>query len=350
VTTIALFYLSSGLFLGWSLGANDAANVFGTAVGSRMLRFRTAAMVCSVFVILGAISGGAGVSATLNRLGGVNAIGGAFMVALAAALAVYLLLRTLKLPVSTSQAIVGALVGWNSFAGRSTDLTILTSIVASWIVAPLLSAILGATLFLLVRTILRRTRMHLLELDILTRGGLLVVGAFGAYSLGQNNIANVMGVFLPVSPFGDLYLGPFFVTRGDILLLLGGLAIAVGVFTYSRRVMDRVGGAITRLSPVAALVVVLAVAIVLFIFASKDLQSWLQAHNLPSLPLVPVSSSQAVIGAILGIAIVRRSGIRWVVVRDVTIGWIAAPLLAGLFAFIGLFILQNVFTIEVVGQ
>ena len=35
------FYLSSGLFLGWSLGASDAANIFGTAVGTKMVKFRT---------------------------------------------------------------------------------------------------------------------------------------------------------------------------------------------------------------------------------------------------------------------------------------------------------------------
>ncbi len=40
-----LVFLSSGLFLGWSLGANDAANVFGTAVGTRMVRFTTAAVI-----------------------------------------------------------------------------------------------------------------------------------------------------------------------------------------------------------------------------------------------------------------------------------------------------------------
>ena len=34
--TIIIFLLG-GLFLGWSLGANDAANVFGTAVGTRMV-------------------------------------------------------------------------------------------------------------------------------------------------------------------------------------------------------------------------------------------------------------------------------------------------------------------------
>ena len=45
-----LVYLSSGLFLGWSLGANDAANIFGTAVGTKMVKFRTAAIISSIFV------------------------------------------------------------------------------------------------------------------------------------------------------------------------------------------------------------------------------------------------------------------------------------------------------------
>ena len=45
-----LVFLLGGLFLGWSLGANDAANVFGTAVGTRMIRFQTAAIVCGIFV------------------------------------------------------------------------------------------------------------------------------------------------------------------------------------------------------------------------------------------------------------------------------------------------------------
>ena len=49
-------FLSSGLFLGWSLGANDASNIFGTAVGTKMIKFRTAALISSVFVIIGAVA------------------------------------------------------------------------------------------------------------------------------------------------------------------------------------------------------------------------------------------------------------------------------------------------------
>ena len=46
-----IIFLTAGLFLGWSLGANDAANVFGTAVGTRMLRFYTAAVIAGIFVV-----------------------------------------------------------------------------------------------------------------------------------------------------------------------------------------------------------------------------------------------------------------------------------------------------------
>ena len=80
-----LIFLASGLFLGWSLGANDAANVFGTAVGTRMVRFSTAALVCSVFVILGAVISGGGTTETLGKLGAISSLAGAFMAALSAA-------------------------------------------------------------------------------------------------------------------------------------------------------------------------------------------------------------------------------------------------------------------------
>ena len=42
-----LFFISSGLFLGWSLGASDASNIFGTAIATRMIRFNTAALIAS---------------------------------------------------------------------------------------------------------------------------------------------------------------------------------------------------------------------------------------------------------------------------------------------------------------
>ena len=339
------FFLSSGLFLGWSLGANDASNVFGTAVGSGMIRFRTAALWCSVFVILGAVLSGAGASHTLGKLGAVNALGGAFMVALAAGATVYLM-TWLKFPVSTSQAIVGAIIGWNYFTGSLVDYGALTKIVSTWVACPLLAAVFAVILYKLVSRGITYHRINMFRLDSMTRWGLLLSGIFGSFALGANNIANVMGVFVPVAPFGEITLfdGAFSLSGEQQLFLIGGIAIAVGVFTYSRRVMLTVGGGILTLSPVAAFVVVTAHSLVLFIFSSHELQQGLVGMGLPPIPLVPVSSSQAIVGAVIGIGLLKGGrGIRWRVVGGIASGWATTPVIAAFVSFICLFFLQNVF-------
>ena len=344
---LILLFLSSGLFLGWALGANDAANVFGTAVGTRMVRWRTAAIICSVFVILGAAISGAGASHTLGKLGAISALPGAFMTALSAAFSVWLMTRS-GLPVSTSQAIVGAIIGWNLFAGQPTDIGILGKIVSTWVICPLLSAVIAVILYKAMRTAGEKMRLHLLTVDALTRTALIVAGAFGAYSLGANNIANVVGVFIPARPLPDISIGGLIIDSAQQLLILGGLAIATGVITYSRGVMMTVGGTLGRLSAPKALVAVVAHSIVLFLFASKGLESWLMAHGLPTIPLVPVSSSQAVVGAIVGISLLQGlAGIRWGVLGRIVAGWVATPVVAGIICFISLFFLQNVFGLAV---
>ncbi len=342
------FFLSSGLFLGWSLGANDASNVFGTAVGSRMVRFRTAAIVCSIFVILGAVISGAGASHTLGKLGSVNAVAGAFMVAFAAAMSVYLMTLA-RYPVSTSQAIVGAIIGWNLFTGSLSDPNSLTKIVATWVLCPILSALLAMIIYKFVAFYIRVMKIHMFRLDTMTRYGLFLAGAFGSYSLGANNIANVMGVFVPVSPFSSIsFYDLFTLTSAQQLFLIGSIAIAVGVFTYSKRVMMTVGKGIFQLSPVAAFVCVVAHSIVLFLFASQGLERFLISHNIPPIPLVPVSSSQAIVGAVIGIGLIKGKGrgIRWKTVAGITSGWLVTPIIAALISFISLFFLQNVFQQE----
>ena len=339
-----LIFLSSGLFLGWSLGANDAANVFGTAVGSRMIRFTTAAIICGIFVILGAYVSGTGAAQTLGKLGAVNAIGGSFMAALAAGLSVYWMTK-LGLPVSTSQAIIGSIIGWNLFSDSYTDISSLLKILSTWIICPLLSAVIAAFLFSVAKVFVRKMGIGLIRFDGYTRLALILAGAFGAYSLGANNIANVMGVFVPVAPFPDMLFGQgFSISSAQQLFLVGGLAIAVGVFTYSKRVMMTVGSELMRLTPLAAWVAVMSHSIVLFLFASERLEQLLAKMSLPTIPLVPVSSSQAVVGAVIGIGMLQGGReIQWPRVYSIVKGWVITPLVSCLLCFVGLYFLQNVF-------
>ncbi len=341
---IILFFISSGLFLGWSLGANDAANLFGTAVGTKMVKFKTAAIITSIFVILGAVLSGAGASHTLGALGAIDTLPGAFVVALSAGITVFWMTKV-GLPVSTSQAIVGAIMGWNFFSSSKTDPEVLTKIISTWVAGPILAAIFAIIFFRIIKRVINNTKIHLLTLDSLTRKGLIIVGAFGAFSLGANNIANVMGVFTNSLTLTHINInGLFSLNSTQQLFLVGGIAIAVGVITYSKRVMMTVGTNIYKISPVAAFIVVLSSSTVLFLFASAELKTFLVSNALPSFPLVPVSSSQAVIGAIIGIGIAKGGrNINTKVLGNIGLGWVATPIAAALISYITLFFMQNVF-------
>ncbi len=344
MSVTGLFFLSSGLFLGWSLGANDASNVYGTAVASRMVRFKTAAFLCSVFLLLGALIDGVGAAHTLGNLGSVNAIGGAFVTSFAAAFTVFLMTKY-GLPVSVSQAVVGAIIGWNWFTDSVTDMNSVVKIASTWVACPLLAAVFAAIVFAVFHKLSQKVPLSLLQRDALTRTAMLVTGAFGSYALGANNIANVVGVFIPVVPFTEFSFFGIPITPVHQLFFIGALAVAVGVYTYSYKVMMTVGKGILPLTPFASWVVVLSHSLVLFIFASEGLEHFLASHNLPTVPLVPVSSTQAVVGSVIGIGLYRglAKNIDWSVFLRIMCGWIITPIITALICFISLYIMKNVF-------
>src|SRR3989339_389251 len=343
---LILIFISSGLFLGWSLGANDAANIFGTAVGSRMIKFSKAALIAGIFVILGAVLQGTGTTNTLSELGSVDAVGGSFTVSLCSGLIVAIMTR-FKLPVSTGQAIVGAIMGWCYFTANPVDYSVLSVIVGSWISGPILGAIFSALLYMLLRRYIRRSHIHLLKLDTVIRNGLIIAGAFGAYSLGANNIANVMGVFVKTISF-EINIGSFSFSSITVLFLLGGISIAIGILTYSKKVMETIGTGILAMTPESAIVVVLSQALVLFIFSSTSLSNLFVSIGLPAIPMVPVSSTQVVVGSVLGIGLVKGvQEIKLKMIRNIIAGWILTPILSGVTTFFSLFFIQSVFGISV---
>ncbi|HOQ79763.1 MAG TPA: inorganic phosphate transporter [Candidatus Cloacimonadota bacterium] len=341
---MSFIFLLSGLFLGWSLGANVAGTVFGTAVETKMLKFKTAAWVASVFVVLGAVLQGGATSSTLTKLGSVNALAGSFTVALSAALSLFLMAR-IRIPVSSTQAVVGSIIGWDLFTGAFTDYSVLVGILSSWIITPLLAAFFTLIIFYLFNAFLNKHAIHIIHLDYYTRLGLLFACAFGAYSIGANNIASVMGMFIDASPFKDIFITMnYSIASSTQLFFLGSVAIAIGIFTYSHKNIKTVGNDLYKLSPLTGLIVVLSSSLVLFIFSSKALASFLHFLHLPSLPLVPVSSSQAIIGSIVGLSLSKGvHNMHYNVLGRISIGWLASPVLAGIICFFSLFVVQNVF-------
>ncbi len=112
--------------------------------------------------------------------------------------------------------------------------------------------------------------------------------------------------------------------------------------------MLTVGNELMPMSPISAWVVVVSHSIVLFLFSSQGLEHALAQAGLPTIPLVPVSSSQAVIGAVIGLGLLKGGrNVRWGVLTQIGTGWVVTPFLAGALCFVGLFFLQNVFDQQV---
>ncbi|MEJ2587409.1 MAG: inorganic phosphate transporter [Deltaproteobacteria bacterium] len=292
--------LLGGVFLGWSLGANDASNVFGSAVASRMLRFWTAALLSSVFVVLGSLlEGQAGVE-TLKNITPM-ALGEATVSSVAAA-ATVTLMTVLRLPVSTSQAVVGAILGI-AVLNRTLNIPSMGRIVACWFGTPIGGLLIAFVIYRITAFIYNSLRINLFQSDRILRIALIITGAYGAYALGANNVANVTAVYVAAGVLTPISA-----------VLLGGFSIALGIMTFSRRVMETVGRGLVRLDPFSALVVVMAEAITVHIYTFVG---------------VPVSTSQAVIGAVLGIGIIK--GIKTVGQRtliNILFGWFLTPVVA----------------------
>ncbi len=339
-----LLFLSSGLFLGWSLGANDSSNIFGAAVGTKMLRFTTAAIITSAFIILGAVISGQNTAVTLNTLGKINTLPAAFTVSLAAATAVFLMIRT-GLTASISQSIVGAILGWNIYNQQPTNTDTLVDICSSWILCPILSGLIAITLYNIIKQFLKVCKLHILWQDLLIRLSMILTAALGGYALGANNMANIVGIFLNSNIFPSITFNKYIsLNSAQVLFLLGAIATSIGVFTYSKRTIKTIGNNVLKFSPMVAWIVIISQSLVLLMFASQDLKSFLMSYNLPTLPAVPVSSSQAIIGAILGIGILKGGkGIKWSLVGKLFLGWITTPFMAFILSFIFLSFMENVF-------
>jgi len=125
--------------MGWGLGANDSANVFGTAVATRVISYRNAVILTAIFVVIGAWAQGPMVMGLFTKLSDIDPTE-AILAALASAIAMHAMTYW-GIPTSSSQATVGAVIGIGLLDG-SANLQPLLKVFGCWVAAPI-----GAALF-----------------------------------------------------------------------------------------------------------------------------------------------------------------------------------------------------------
>ena len=147
-----------GLYMAWSIGANDVANSMATAVGAKAITFKQAVVIAGVLNIAGAVLVGGHVTDTVRK--GIVDVTGipsnllllGFIASLLAA-AFWVTISTWKeMPISTTHSIIGALMGFGLIVGGTSAVMWdkAGSVVASWLLSPLAGCILAFLIFKLI--------------------------------------------------------------------------------------------------------------------------------------------------------------------------------------------------------
>ncbi len=323
ITQVVAFLVA--VFMGLNIGGNNAAAAMGAAYGAKVRTKYQAVILIGIFSLLGAIFSGGAVIKTLGSgilPPGTILLNGAIAAVGAAGITVFLA-NLLRIPISTSQAAVGSVVGIGLFYGSSKlNLPLLGYIVSWWVVTPLLAWLLaylmGKYLYTDILVWLADHSKSEASIKKLLNVLLTISGCYVAYSAGANNAANAVGPFVGAG-LVDPMLGA----------ILAGIAIGFGALLMGGRVLDTVGKEITELCIIRATFVEFTSAIIV---------------HVASILGVPVSLGEIVAAGVIGIGC-ANSGmhlVRGEVVKKIMIAWVVSPLLAGVIAF-GLMNLVQVF-------
>ena len=381
---VLIFGYLVGFYMAWNIGANDVANSMAPVVGAKAITIRQAVFIAVILNILGAVFIGSHVTNTIRK--GIvsteiltdphQVLIGALSAMLAASL--WVNFATWKsLPVSTTHSIVGAMTGFGIIAGGFSIINWikLAAVVMSWIISPVFSLVIsyllfkiilklilskenafiwslklspffiGSTVFIVVLSFLFKTPlgknlcikasyalimafimaiflgfagMNLLKRFVkqTDRDGseeifrFIQIGTacYVALAQGANDVANAIG------PLAVIY---FLVKTGSVgatvpvpvfLLLFGGIGIAGGISMAGHRVMETMGEKITTLSNTRGFSVNFATATTVLLASKMGL---------------PVSTTHAAVGGVMGIGIARGvEAVNFSIVFKIMLYWV----------------------------
>jgi PiT family inorganic phosphate transporter len=316
--SVQLFvFITIGLALAFDFinGFHDAANSIATVVSTRVLTPLQGVCWAAFFNFIAAFFFGTAVAKTVGAgLVDVNVVSGAVIfAALVGAIVWDLLTWYWGLPVSSSQALIGAyggaavaMAGWGVLIPAGWLKTL-----AFIVIAPVLGWTLGTLIMVLIYWLFRKSTPT--SADRFFRRGQLVSAALYSLGHGGNDAQKTMGIIAGLLFTVPQYQHLVTDASGNLIIptwiiLMANAAIALGTLSGGWRIIHTMGSKITKLVPMGGFAAETAGAIT--IFASSALG-------------IPVSTTQIITGAIIGVgSIRRRRAVRWGVAGQIVWAWV----------------------------
>ena len=399
-------------YVAWSIGANDVANSMGTSVGSGAISLRQAILIAGIFEFTGAVLIGIHVTKTIQN-GIVDSVlfsanPDIYVYGMLAALfaaAIWIMVSTyFSLPISTSQSIVGSLIGFGFIAiGPSAiNWEKIIHIGESWVLSPISGMLLAFFIFYIIKKTIFDTEKPfesakkylpffafvLLALisfsffkslehtdfpqaDFTTVVGVtltvgtisaiiayvfvnrykpgdiktdeeayasiehlfvylqVITACFVAFAHGSNDVANAIG---PLAAVMNILGSSSIESVSGVplwLVVLGGAGIVVGLATWGYKVIGTIGKKITEVTPTRGFSAEFSTALVVLVCSRIGL---------------PVSTSQVLVGSVIGIGFAKGIvAVDFKVIRRIMACWVITVPVSAATAAVIFIILEGLF-------
>jgi len=309
LTAALITIILLALLFDYTNGFHDAANAIASAISTRALTPRTALVIAGVANLGGALlSTGVAVTVAKSIIDPPSGPQGmaVILAALVGAIAWNIITWYFGLPSSSSQALIGGLVG----AGLASSSTIhwttgvVGKVVIPMILSPIVGLVGGYLLMVIALWVLRKANPHRVE------RGFRIAQIFSSTSLalghGLQDAQKSMGIIvlaLVTAGYQQDYVVPLWV------VLLCALALAAGTYSGGWRIMRTLGRRIFPLRPLHGFVAEATASSVLYLTAFVI--------------AAPVSTTQVMTASVMGVGATRRlSAVRWGVAREIGMAWI----------------------------
>ena len=307
-------------------GMRDASNIVATMISSRAFSPRTALGIAAVAEFLGPFLFGVTVARTIgDEIAQSNVLTlGVILSALVGAIVWNLITWYFGIPGSSSHALIGGMVGAVLIAVGlgAIKLAGLYKVLIALFTSPVIGFIIG---FIITRLIYFMVRNASPRVNDFFKNGQLVTALAMAFSHGTNDAQKTMGIItlsLVIAGMLPAFQVPFWV------IAVSAAAIAIGTSLGGWRLIRTLGGKFYKIRPLHSFATQLSSAGVILA---------------ASLFGVPVSTSQVVSSAIIGVGSAERvSKVRWSVAEEIITAWVITIPASGLIAAVTYWVIVNI--------
>jgi len=328
-----LLFLLSGLLISFIIGYQDLYILTGarSAKNNRPVWYLT--FFVAVALIIGATTNMNGTISFVSELAETKQIQVAFLI-MTSALITTTLLRLRFRIISISHAVIGSITGWLLFTDNNLPINKLLVVVIIWLLTPILSGVLSASYLALLKSLIHRLKLHILKISRTLQLLLFLALLVAAYSVGANNIANAVGVYIPIFEGANIQILQYSISGELVLVIIGALAIALGLAIRSSLGQKKQDLEIFEFSPETNFAVLLSFATVFFLFSSTIFQAIIAKIGW-TYPLIPISTLHILTAGIVGVSYKKGFNVyQKDAFAGLAVGSVLTPVLSGLIMFI----------------